>query len=65
MSVQEIERAVVQLSPTELQEFAEWFADYQAEIWDKQIEEDVLSGRLDALIAEAHRDFEAGRCEAI
>ncbi|HZP83351.1 MAG TPA: hypothetical protein VFB21_17035 [Chthonomonadaceae bacterium] len=65
MSVQEIERAVAQLSPTELQEFAEWFADYQAEIWDKQIEADVQSGRLDALIAEAHRDFEAGRCKAI
>lgn len=37
----------------------------QADLWDKQIEEDALAGRLDALGAEADREFEAGRCKPL
>lgn len=62
MSVQELEKAVSQLSVEELDEFAQWFTDYHQEEWDKQIAEDSKSGRLDKLIQQAHQDFEAGRC---
>ena len=65
MSVQDIEQAVAQLDPAVFWQFAEWFEEYQAELWDKQIESDAKAGRLDFLIAEANRAFEAGNCEAL
>jgi len=34
------------------------------QLWDKQIEADAKAGKLDELLDEAKRDFEAGRCTA-
>jgi hypothetical protein len=61
-SVQEIESAVVKLSREELARFRSWFADFDAEAWDRQFEADVAAGRLDALGEEALRDLDEGRC---
>jgi hypothetical protein len=61
-SVNEIERAVEQLSPEELRAFRQWFAERDAAEWDKQFETDVVAGRLDALGNEAVRDLNEGRC---
>ena len=47
--IKQIERAVTELPPEELAEFRNWFLEYDAEIWDRQIEEDVKSGKLDEL----------------
>ena len=65
MSVQDIEQAVVKLDSAAFRQFIEWLEDYQADLWDKQIEADAKAGRLDALIAEANAEFEAGNCEAL
>ena len=65
MSVQELEKAVTQLSVEELDEFVQWVADYQQSKWDKQIAKDSRAGRLDALIQKANQDFEAGRCRKL
>ena len=65
MSVQEIEQAVTQLPSPELARFVAWFEEHQAVLWDKQIEEDALVGRLDALAEQANREFEAGHCQAL
>jgi hypothetical protein len=48
-SLQEIETAISQLSPDELTAFRVWFAEFDAEIWDRQFEEDVALGRLNKL----------------
>ena len=61
MSVQELEAAVARLSPDELAQFAEWFEDFKADEWDRQIEADAEAGRLDGLIREAEDDIAAGR----
>ena len=61
-SVKEIEEAVLRLSAAELAAFRAWFADFDAEAWDRQIEDDVAAGRLDALADEALEDLRAGRC---
>jgi hypothetical protein len=61
-SVNEIEEAVLRLSVAELAAFRAWFAEFDAEAWDRQIEDDVASGRLDALADEALADLRAGRC---
>jgi len=65
MTIKEIEKAVIGLPPGELAEFAEWFEEFRAEAWDKQIEKDLKQGRLEHLISEAEADFEAGRCESL
>lgn len=61
-TIQEIESAVRKLSPKELQAFRKWFQGFDAEAWDRQFEEDVKAGRLDALAEEALHDLRDGRC---
>jgi len=61
-SVKEIEEAVLRLSAAELAAFREWFAEFDAEAWDRQIEADVAAGRLDLLAEEAIKDLQGGRC---
>lgn len=65
MSVQEIEAVISQLPPAELAELAEWFAEFQADAWDRQIAQDVEAGRLDALVARAKQQVEAGQCRPL
>lgn len=61
-AVEQVEDAVRRLSSTELAEFRAWFADFDGALWDRQIEEDVAAGRLDALADEALSDLREGRC---
>jgi hypothetical protein len=61
-SVQEIQDAVSHLSAEELAVFREWFAKFDAILWDKQIEADVAAGRLDKLADEALQALREGRC---
>ena len=58
--VEIIEGQVKQLSREELTEFREWFAGFDAEVWDRQLEADVKAGKLDALAENALRDHLAG-----
>ena len=60
--VEEIERAIQQLSSDDLSEFRAWFATFDAEVWDREFDEDVEAGRLDALAREALDDWHGGRC---
>ena len=59
-NVKSIEKAVEALPPSELAEFRRWFAEFDAEAWDRQIEQDAANGKLDGLAAEAQVDFHAG-----
>lgn len=42
-----------------------WLADYQAKLWDKQIDEDLQAGRLDKVLAEVDREYETGLAEPL
>jgi hypothetical protein len=61
LTVQEIERAVSQLSFDELTRFREWFEEFDAKAWDKQFESDAKSGKLDWLANEAIAEYRAGK----
>jgi hypothetical protein len=61
-TVAEIESAVRELTREELAAFRQWFQEFDAEACDRQFEEDVRAGRLDALGQEALRDLRDGRC---
>ena len=60
MSVNEIEIAITQLSSKDLTDLIRWFEDFRAQMWDKQIEQDLETGRLDALLAEVDQEYAAG-----
>ena len=59
--LEKIEQSVAALSDAELKRFATWFADYQWERWDRQLEKDVEAGKLDHLADEALAELAAGR----
>jgi hypothetical protein len=61
-TTEQIESAVSALPVEELSRFRQWFEQFDADLWDKQLEEDVAAGRLDHLADEAIQDFRAGRC---
>ena len=61
-TVTEVEEALRQMTPEELAAFRSWYAEFDAEEWDRQLEADVAAGRLDWLIAEARNDKKEGRC---
>jgi hypothetical protein len=61
-TVEEIERAVRALASEELALFRAWFAEFDAGVWDRQIEEDVAAGRLEALAEEVLQDLREGCC---
>jgi hypothetical protein len=61
-TIAEIEQAVRKLPAEDLATFRAWFAEFDAGIWDRQFEDDVAAGRLDALAEEAIEDLRQGRC---
>ena len=56
-AIEEIEEAVRGLSAQELAAFRAWFTEFEAAAWDRQIEQDIAAGRLDALADEALDDL--------
>jgi hypothetical protein len=64
-TVAEISGAVRRLPKRELARFRKWFAEYDAAVWDEQLERDVAAGRLEKLADEALRDLKAGRTTAL
>ncbi|MCA1602990.1 MAG: hypothetical protein LC776_15605 [Acidobacteria bacterium] len=65
MDVKEIEIAIAQLPPAKVAELAEWFEEFHAQLWDKQLKQDLKAGRLDSLLMEAEQDLESGHCEKL
>jgi len=57
--------AIKKLPREEFWKLAKWFDDTRSEEWDREIEEDAVSGKLDRLFEEADRDFDAGRCRPL
>ena len=60
-TIEEIEDAIRRLS-SGLDPFRNWFAEFDAAAWDRQIEQDIAAGRLDALADETMNDLREGRC---
>ena len=65
MSILEIESAITQLPRGELAELISWLRQYEAEAWDRQIEEDLAAGRLDRLLSEVDEEYKAGLAQPL
>jgi hypothetical protein len=63
--VKDIENQIKELSSEELAAFREWFAQFDAQAWDRQLEADVKAGKLDGLAERALRDHAAGRSKPL
>ena len=57
MNVREIEEAIKELPPDEISKLSEWFEEFESQLWDAQISEDLKHGKLRKLIEEAEADF--------
>ena len=55
----EIEAAIQQLPEQEVRQLATWLQTYLDEKWERQLEPDLASGKLDRLIARAEADIAA------
>ena len=60
-SVEEIKAEIAKLTPNEVRQIVRWLAEYEAGLWDKQIEEDAAAGKLDRFIEEALEEHRQGK----
>ena len=58
---EELVTAVSNLPEKEYRQFRQWFLERDWEKWDRQIEEDSASGRLDFLAREAREAKKGGK----
>lgn len=63
--LEQLEQQVLNLPPRDLAQFREWFLEFDARVWDQQIEADFKGGKLDGLIAEARAEFKTGKAREL
>jgi len=63
--LEKLEREVQRLSRAEMAAFRVWFRKYDSDEWDRQIEEDIQTGKLDSLAEEAVSAHRAARTREI
>ena len=64
-TVKAIEKAVSELPPEKLSIFRSWFARFDAVLWDKQMEEDAKTGRMDAILVKVCESYKKGKCKEL
>ena len=64
-SAEDIKVDVLQLSDDELKAFRGWYEKFDADIWDRQIEEDARRGKLDELAEEALNEHRSGKTKQL
>ncbi len=63
--LEKLEREIKELHREELANLRDWFRKYDADEWDRQIEEDIHRGRLNTLAEDAVADYKAGRTKEL
>jgi hypothetical protein len=57
----EIEAAIKELPTVEARKLAGWLYEYLNDDWDRQIQTDLATGKLDKFIAKVESDIEVGK----
>ncbi|MEO6259300.1 MAG: hypothetical protein ABIP63_03085 [Thermoanaerobaculia bacterium] len=60
-----LEEEIKKHSPAELAELSDWLLERDAEAWDREIERDAASGKLDQLFEKSLADHRAGKSREI
>lgn len=63
--VQLIEEEIKKLSPEELAQLREWVLELDAEQWEKELERDAASGKLEKIFEKSLADHRAGKSREI
>ena len=63
--MQKIQSEIQTLPEADVRRLRDWLDEYEARLWDEQIESDAKAGRLDALADEAIREHRAGRTKPL
>jgi hypothetical protein len=63
--VQQIASQITALPEPDMRQFRKWFDQFDAQNWEKAIDNDVVSGKLDSLAAEALAQYSAGKCKPL
>ena len=63
--LENLENDIRKLGSEELAALRDWLLGYDADLWDRQIEEDERSGKLDRLAEEAVTAHNAGRTKPL
>ncbi len=64
-TVQEIERAIGALTPSEVQELYLWLDQHYPHPFDARVQSDLAAGRLDSAIQRALDDDKSGRTQPL
>jgi len=64
-TIEEIKSAVKHLPQPEFTRFRKWFDEYEAKQWDKQLENDINSGKLNKIARNVLNDFHSGNCSEL
>ncbi len=59
--IEEIKQAIEKLTPSERTKFRAWYEEFEARLFDEQIERDAKAGKLDKLAERARANHKAGR----
>lgn len=60
-TLEKIEQGIASLTPCEVAKLARWFAEFHADVWDKQLTSAAEAGRLDRLADEALAAHNSGK----
>ena len=63
--LESLEEEIKKLSAEELAQLRDWLLERDAEEWDRQIERDAASGKLDKLFEKSVLDHRAGKSREI
>ena len=63
--LQMLEEEITKLSPEELAELRDWLLERDADAWDREIEQDASSGKLDKLFEKSLAEHRAGKSREI
>jgi hypothetical protein len=61
MELNQIQLAIANLPDAEYKQLTDWITEHDFARWDKQIEQDLESGRLDPLLNELKQEIRDGR----
>lgn len=63
--VEQLEEEIKKLSPEEFAKLREWLLEIDWQEWDREIESDAASGKLDRLFEKSLADHRAGKSREI
>jgi len=60
-TLSEIEQAIKELTTVEIRQLAGWLNKYLDDAWDRQMQTDLATGKLDKFIAKVESEIEANQ----